>query len=180
MPKDPVSVTVTKLSAATKSVTKKHRRGRPPLGRKAMTNAQRQARHRQRLKEAAKQRAEELLRGQRRPSQPPYGYNKAKAQLQAAGHRFETARRDLGFEEGTFVDGAFLGSHEVLALADMPPRERQQLLAEVRRTLKDDACGAVQGYMAALRVTLDELVRFLERTAPAALAAKRRTTRRDP
>jgi hypothetical protein len=140
-----------------------------------MTSAERQARYRKRLKEAAKRRAEALSET-RRTYQPPRGYSKAKAQLQAAGHDFERARREFGFEQGVFVDGAFLGSHEVIVLADLSPRERQQRLAEVRRTHKDDACVAVQGYMTALRVSLDELVRYLERTAPAALAAKRRTT----
>ena len=66
-----------------------------------MTAAERQARRRARLREAARQQ----LLGERRAAgigtcQPPKGYGAAKAKLQAQGHVFERARSEAGFEEG--------------------------------------------------------------------------------
>jgi hypothetical protein len=144
----------------TKRVTemRARKRGRPPLGRKAMTAAQRQARRRQRLREQLREQQEQPAR---RLHQPPHGYPQAKAQLQADGHQFERARREFGFEEGVFVDGAFLGSLEVIDLAKRSPRERARWLAE-RRLDHQDACRAVEGYMEVLRVSLDELVHYVE------------------
>jgi hypothetical protein len=124
-----------------------------------MTAAERQARRRQRMREAEVARQREKRGLSARPYQPPHGYGKAKEQLIAAGHRFERARRDFGFEEGTFLDGAFLGSSEVIALASLSPPERKRQLAEIRQARKEDACDAVVGYMAALHVTRDELLR---------------------
>jgi hypothetical protein len=124
-----------------------------------MTAAERQARRRQRVREAEAARQREKRGLAARPYQPPHGYGKAKEQLIAAGHCFERARHDFGFEEGTFLDGAFLGSHEVMALAPLPPPERKRRLAEIRQATKEDACSAVVGYMAALHVTRDELMR---------------------
>jgi hypothetical protein len=140
------------------------KRGRPPLGRKAMTAAQRQARRRAKLRQkiAQEQQHHQEMRGIRRLYQPPTGYGRAKEQLTAQGHEFERARRDFGFEEGVFVDGAFLDSTEVIELAAMPLKERQQRLAARRLATKDDACGAVKGYMARQRVSLDELVQYFE------------------
>jgi hypothetical protein len=93
------------------------KRGGRPIGRRAMTAAQRQARRRRRLREAARPRQQEQQQEvARRAYQPPYGYGQAKAQLQAQGHHFERTRREFRFEEGVFVDGAFLGSHEVIEL----------------------------------------------------------------
>jgi hypothetical protein len=135
------------------------KRGRPPIGRKAMTAAERQARWRKRLlqeAEAARQQPE------RRADQPPYGYERAKAQLLTEGRHFERARREFGFEEGVFVDGAFLGTPTVIRLAELPPQERQRLLAEGRRDGKNFACNAVRGYMEALQVSLDELIAYFE------------------
>ena len=43
------------------------------------------------------------------------------------------------------------GSSKVIALAELPARECQQPIAE-RCARKNEACGAVQGYMEALRV----------------------------
>jgi hypothetical protein len=165
MPKPDISVTVTEIRPVTKVVTKK-RRGRPPIGRKALTAAQKQARYRQRLKEAAKQRAEELLRGQRRLHQPPYGYAKAKQKLIEAGHQFNRVNDGQGREfGGTFVDGAYVTTHEVIVLADMTLTERKQRLDEARRTHKDVACDAVEEYMEALRVSFDELAAHVARRA---------------
>src|SRR6516225_1071610 len=98
---------------------KRPRRGRPPLGRRPMTAAQRQARRRERLRKAKAER--EAQEGKRRAYQPPYGYNRAKEQLINAGHHFQRARREFGFEEGVFVDGAFISSYEVIALAELAP-----------------------------------------------------------
>jgi hypothetical protein len=140
------------------------KRGRPPIGRKAMTPAERQARRRKRLREA-----EAARRKGRDPSwrayQPPHGYVVAKEQLIREGHEFERVRREFGFEEGVFVDGAFMGTFDVIELARLPTRERQQNLAEQRLATKDFACGAVRGYMAALRVSLAELVTAKEQSA---------------
>jgi hypothetical protein len=143
----------------TERVTKRRKRGRPPVYRTAMTAAERQARRREKLRKAAQQAAAEA--GAYRAYQPPHGYGKAKATLQAHGHHFERARREFGFEEGVFVDGAFLGTDEVIALAKLPKAEREQRLAEHRLARKDDACGAVASYMAALRVSFDEFIRYV-------------------
>jgi hypothetical protein len=75
-----------------------------------------------------------------------------------AGHRFEWARFDWGFEEGTFVDGAFLSTVEVIELAALSPAERNLKLAEIRRDRKHEACYAVKSYMGALHVSFDELI----------------------
>ena len=135
------------------------KRGRPRIGRRAMTNTQRQARWRKRKREteAARpsQQEQELLR---RAYQPPFGYGRAKQQLIDQGHQFARARREFGFEEGVFVDGALLGSRQVIALAEQSPHERQQWLAEQRRATKVFACNSVQQYMELMRVSLDELI----------------------
>jgi hypothetical protein len=136
------------------------KRGRKPLGRKAMTAAERQAKRRKRLRreaavKAAAERGEWLSP---HPYQPPHGYPKAKEKLIAEGHSFQRARREWGFEEGVFVDGAYLGAGEVITLADLQPAEREQRLAERRGDGKDFACDAVEGYMAAMRVSLDDLI----------------------
>jgi hypothetical protein len=117
-----------------------------------MTGAERQARHRQRVAAAKREAA---LR--RQPYQPPHGYAKAKDALLAAGHVFERARREFGFEEGVFVDGALLSSHEVIALAELAAAERQRWLDAKRAKTRDDAIGAVRSYMMALRTSLAEL-----------------------
>jgi hypothetical protein len=120
-----------------------------------MTAAQRQARRRRKLREAAKLKLEQPLG--RRLYQPLPGYGLAKEQLIAAGHCFERARREAGFEEGVFVDGALLSSSEVIAFAELPLQERRRRLAEQRRATKDFACTAVAHYMQTLQVTRDEL-----------------------
>jgi hypothetical protein len=56
------------------------------------------------------------------------------------GHRFERARREWGHEEGVFIDGAFMDTHEVIVLANLLPAEQEQVLAEHRRKRKDEAC----------------------------------------
>jgi hypothetical protein len=126
-----------------------------------MTAAERQSRRRQRLRKAKA--GQEAKAGKRRAYQPPHGYGKAKGHLLAAGHCFERARREFGFEGGTFIDGAFVGSDEVIALAAKPPLERKQWLAERRHDSKDFACDAVEGYMGALQVSRDELIQYLTR-----------------
>jgi hypothetical protein len=57
---------------------------------------------------------------------------KAKETLLAAGHCFERARHEFGFEEGVFLDGAFLSSADVIAMADISPHERKERLAKAR------------------------------------------------
>ena len=108
---------------------KARKRGRPPLGRKAMTAAQRQARRRERVRKQQQQ-------AMTRPYQPPPGYGAAKRALRAAGHRFELARMEWGFEGGTFVDGVFLDTSEVMYLAELSPREREQQLAEALQPIR--------------------------------------------
>jgi hypothetical protein len=142
---------------------KKPKRGRPPPGRKAMTAAERQARRRKRVREAETARLAQDEPLARRPYQPPHGYPLAKERLLAEGHRFERARHEFGFEEGVFVDGAFLSSDEVIALAALPPSERQRRLTVLRHASKDFACDAVEGYLAALQVSRDELIQRLMR-----------------
>jgi hypothetical protein len=134
------------------------RRGRPPLGRKAMTDAERQAKRRVRIKHEAKL-AKELQTGRPPLFQPPHGYPKAKEQLQKAGHEFWRARREWGHEEGVFVDGAFVSSRDVIMLADMPEAERQQWLDQQRMDWKDFSIGDVVSFMAMMRVSLDELIK---------------------
>jgi hypothetical protein len=143
-----------------------------------MTGAHRQARHRQRLREAEAER----LRSQgqeppRRTHHPPTGYGKAKEQLIAQGHHFERTRREW-FEGGVFVDGAYTDAFEVIKLAKLPPPERQQRLDETRRKFKDFACGAVAHYMEALRVSRDELTRHFEEKVAAQERARSATPRR--
>jgi hypothetical protein len=138
------------------------KRGRRPIGRKAMTAAERQARRRQRLREDANAvEQERLAREQPLASlyqPPPHGYPKAKAELLGRGHTFERARREFGFKEGVFVDGAWLDSRAVIAYAALSPAECEQRLAEARDHTKRDACDMVESYMGALHVSLDELL----------------------
>jgi hypothetical protein len=143
---------------------KSPKRGRPPIGRKAMTDAERQARRRQKLRKAAEATARMMAESKlRRAYQPPYGYAQAKQRLQAQGHRFVRARREFGFEEGTFIDGAYMDSHEVIILAELPPAEQEQLLAKRRLSEKDAACMSVSAYMRELEVSFEELSRYVER-----------------
>jgi hypothetical protein len=135
-------------------------RGRPPIGRRAMTPAQRQARRRKRLREAEAERLR--LAGQeppRLPYQPPHGYGRAKEWLIKQGHEFTRVHDELGQEfGGTFIDGAYVDTLEVIRLAAMPAQERKQRLDEARRDGKHWACDAVEVYMKRLRVSLDELI----------------------
>jgi hypothetical protein len=112
-----------------------------------MTAAERQARHRQKVK------------GERRQYQPPPGYYEAKAKLSAQGHGFERARREWGFEEGVFVDGAFLSSLEVIELAKLPVLAAAARIAAKRRTTKHWACSVVADYMRTMHVSFEEIVR---------------------
>jgi hypothetical protein len=137
---------------------KQRKRGRPPLGRRAMTDAERQAKQRQKRRTLARQRLVELKQAAGIGTyQPPKGYRRAKETLIKLGHAFERARREWGFEEGVFVDGAFVSSHEVIALADLPSSERRQLLEQARQQNKDVAIEAVVAFMRAMRVSVDEL-----------------------
>jgi hypothetical protein len=123
-----------------------------------MTQAQRQARYRERRKQAAKEAVAAFEK--RRAFQPPHGYAKAKQQLIEAGHQFVRIHDGHGREfGGVFVDGAYLMTTQVVAMASMSITERKRLLAEARRTHKDVACDAVKAYMETLRVSLDDLVR---------------------
>ena len=134
----------------------KPKRGRPPIGRKAMTPAQRQAKRRAKLRQEAKL-VKELREG--RPTyEPPPGYNKAKEKLRAEGHEFERARAAAGFEFGVFVDGAFVFSSDVITMAEMPRKERERFLDQERQRRKDFAVGAVAHYMQVMRVTVDDLL----------------------
>jgi hypothetical protein len=119
-----------------------------------MTAAERQVRRRQKLKREELERRHQ--EGQRRAYQPPYGYNRAKEQMIREGHEFERARRDWGFEEGVFVDSAFLSSSEVIELAAMPRQERVARIIDSRRLGKDFACSAVRAYMECMHVSLEE------------------------
>ena len=74
------------------------RPGRPPIRRKAMTPAQRQARHREKLRRLAKEETAAAMIG-RRLYQPPHGHGRAKERLLGVGHTFERARSEFGFEE---------------------------------------------------------------------------------
>ena len=107
------------------------KRGRPPIGKKAMTAAQRQARWRRRKLETA-------LEGQHRANlQPPYGYRMAKETLIKEGHKFTRVHDSFGEEfGGVFVDGAYLSTLDVIALAKLSPPECKQQLAEARRDTK--------------------------------------------
>ena len=141
----------------------RHKRGRPPIGKKAMTPAQRQARRRAKLAEAAKR--QRWQQDGRRPNglgYLPLGYNPATQQMQHEGHDFERARSEFGFEEGVFVDGASVGTLEVIELAKLPVKERRTRITERRRATKDFACSAVGGYMNTLQVSREELVRYFE------------------
>jgi hypothetical protein len=148
-----------RAATITERVTKmqKPKRGRPPIGRKAMTAAQRQAKRRAKLRQEAKL-AKERRDGRPAAYQPPHGYNPAKQKLQVEGHVFERARREAGFEEGVFVDGAFVGSREVITMAAMPKKERERFLDQERRRGKDFAVSAVAHYMDVMRVSVDELL----------------------
>jgi hypothetical protein len=153
----PVVVTPGAALRVTNGVTKRRR--------KAMTNAVRQAKYRKRKKAAAlaaaKRAAEEA--GARRAYQPPYGYNAAKGKLKAAGHTFLRVHEDFGREfGGVFVDGAYVGSHEVIELADLSAQERKARLDAARTAWKAIACDAVTAYMAAIRVSLGELIHHHE------------------
>ncbi len=134
----------------------KPKRGRPPIGRKAMTAAQRQAKRRAKLRQAAKL-AQELREGRPPPYQPPHGYNPAKEKLLKEGHVFERARREAGFEQGVFVDGAFLDSRNVVEMAKMPKAERERFLEQARRLGKDLAVSAVVHYMEMMRISVADL-----------------------
>jgi hypothetical protein len=149
---------------------KPRKRGRRPIGRNAMTDAQRQARRRQRLRQQKKEQAAAV--GARRRYHASHGYLQAKTKLLAKGHRFERTRREWGYEEGVFVDGALLRSEAVVALAALPPRERQKQLAENRIYSKDLACAAVKSYMEALQVSLDELIKHVNELAVARASAE--------
>jgi hypothetical protein len=111
------------------------KRGRRPIHRKAMTAAERQARHRAKLRKIAndaRKRSDEYKRALGEVRLPPYGYNKVKAKLQTEGHDFERARREFGFEEGLFLDGALMTAHDVMALAEMSRPERLEEIAKTR------------------------------------------------
>jgi len=95
----------------------------------------------------------------RRPYRPPHGYPKAKERLLQAGHKFERARREWGFEEGVFIDGAFVGSCEVIALAEMSSSERKQWLVKQREATKDHAVAAVEAFMDTMHVNFEDLCR---------------------
>jgi hypothetical protein len=95
------------IDPITELVTKMTRRGRPPIHRKAMTAAQRQARRREKLKKLAKI-AHPPKKKMGEPSRPPVGYGRVKHEMMAQGHQFEAARREFGFEEGLFLDGALV------------------------------------------------------------------------
>jgi hypothetical protein len=114
-----------------------------------MTAAERQARHRRKVKSER----------QRRPYQPPPGYGAAKAKLIEQGHQFERARREWGHEEGVFVDGAFLSSNQVIELAKLPPPAAVARIAAIREQTKGDACGMVAAYMTSMHVSFEEIVR---------------------
>jgi hypothetical protein len=58
------------------------------------------------------------------------------------------------------------GSSKVIALAELPARECQQPIAE-RCARKNEACGAVQGYMEALRVPVRPHPSMLNAIEPA-------------
>jgi hypothetical protein len=134
------------------------KRGRPRIGRRAMTSAQRQARWRKRKREVEAERLRQQgLEPAHRPYQPPFGYGPAKARLIAQGCVFTHASRDAGFEHGVFVDGAFINASDVFVLAEMPRPERDAWLAEHRSETKDFACSAVLHFMNRLRVTIDDL-----------------------
>ena len=129
-----------------------------------MTAAERQARRREKLRETARRRLLEWKQARGIGTyQPPVGYARAKGKLLAQGRHFERARRDWGFEEGVFIDGALMGTLEVIKLAELSPPEQQRVLAEHQRDTKADACSAVQAYMKELWVSLDELTRYLSK-----------------
>ena len=144
---------------------KKPKRGRPPLGRKAMTGAQRQARYlatrRKRLAYLERLKCEEQ-NGRRMSGdyQPAAGYSLARGQLKADGHQFERARREWGFEEGVFIDGAFMDSYEVVQLSKLPADARKKQIVERRYESKSQACFAVESYMSELKVSRAELITY--------------------
>ena len=151
-----VSVTVTEKIKVTKNVTEK--RGCKPIGRKAMTPAERQAKRRAKLREEARKALIAFRQAQGVGTcQPPHGYAKAKQTLQMEGRVFERARRDWGFEDGVFVDGAFISSHEVIRLADTAPADVDRVLADRRRDTKSFAIDAVLAFAAGMRVSLKDL-----------------------
>jgi hypothetical protein len=96
---------------------------------------------------------------------PPAGYAEAKELLIREGHHFERTREDGPWEEGVFVDGAYVSSADVIDLATWETAaERTQWLTERRRERKGEACRAVEIYMQAMRVSLDELTRYLSKS----------------
>jgi hypothetical protein len=146
----------------TERVTKMRRkRGRPPIHKKAMTAAERQARRREKVRREEKERRYRL--GDHGDAlRPPYGYQAAKDQMIHEGHVFERTRREWGFEEGVFVDGAMLSGSEIIKLAKLPIAERKSRIAEARTMMKNQACFAVECYMERLHVTFEELSTYIE------------------
>ena len=131
------------------------KRGRPPIGHKAMTPAQRQAKRRAKLRQEAKL-VKELREG--RPTyQPPPGYNKAEEKLRAEGTN-SSGRGQRRASFGDFVDGAFVFSSDVITMAEMPRKERERFLDQERQRRKGFAVGAVAHYMQVMRVTVDDLL----------------------
>jgi hypothetical protein len=137
------------------------RLGRPPIGRKAMTGAQRQARHREKLRQKQAERRRLQAGKSARAYQPPHGYQQAKDKLIAQGHVFTRVHDDLGREfGGVFVDGAYVSTHEVITLAELSAQERRQRLTEERRKTKNFACEALEAYMEEMQVSREELAQY--------------------
>jgi hypothetical protein len=119
---------------------RKRKRGRPPLGRKAMTPAERQARRRQKLRQLAG------LPAYPGATLPHPGYREAKRKMIDEGHVFIRTRREWGDEFGVFVDGALMDSSDVVRLAAEAKWQRELSLAARRKVWKDSACQAVANY----------------------------------
>jgi hypothetical protein len=157
-------------------VTKLRKRGRKPISRKAMTPAQRQARHRQRIKAAAAEAASRALAaaGRRQSYVVPHGYQTAKQALQALGHVFVRVPDSIGREQGgVFVDGAYLTTFAVIKLAELSPQQRRQQLDHARITTKQIAVEAVLEHMASLHVSFAELAEHREQQRSEARALQR-------
>jgi hypothetical protein len=80
---------------------KPRKRGRRPLGRKAMTAAQRQAKRRAKLRNIARQQLTAAKRAP--PTSRRRDINKPRRSCSRKVTTFERARREFGFEEGVFV-----------------------------------------------------------------------------